>query len=107
MPAEPEVVLQIMSFCEADQRGPAPDQRGHAPDQRGHAPEERCTGYIDYTKFANFLNWKQLLPSGIGLCAGLGVVGVRDLVLEWMVCGIWSGWCAGYGVGVGGVRDLE
>ena len=42
-----------------------------------------------------------------GWCAGLGVVGVRDLELEWVVCGIWSGWCAGLGVGVGGVRDLE
>ena len=30
-----------------------------------------------------------------GWCAGFGVAGVRDL--EWLVCGIWSwsGWCEG------------
>ena len=42
-----------------------------------------------------------------GLCVGLGVAGVRDYELEWVVCGIRSSWCAGFGVGVGGVRGCR
>ena len=42
LPAEPEIVIQLMYYC-----------------------DKSSTGFIDYTEFSNFLNWKEKMPSGL------------------------------------------
>ncbi|KAK2193405.1 hypothetical protein NP493_13g06020 [Ridgeia piscesae] len=42
LPAEPEIVIQLMYYC-----------------------DQSNTGFINYTEFSNFLNWKEQMPSGL------------------------------------------
>ncbi len=42
LPAEPELIEQVMDYCDQDK-----------------------DGQINYQEFANFLNWKDKLPSGL------------------------------------------
>ena len=42
LPIEPDLLEQLMDYCDADR-----------------------DGQINYTEFSNFLNWKDKLPSGL------------------------------------------
>lgn len=33
--------------------------------------DANCDGYIDYVEFANFLNWKDIMPTGLPAGPGL------------------------------------
>ena len=43
LPVEPELLCQLMDYCDSDR-----------------------DGKINYLDFANFLNWKDKMPSGLG-----------------------------------------
>ena len=45
LPVEPELLCQLMDYCDSDK-----------------------DGQINYLDFANFLNWKDKMPSGLGMC---------------------------------------
>ena len=44
LPVEPELLCQLMDYCDSDR-----------------------DGKINYLDFANFLNWKDKMPSGLGM----------------------------------------
>ena len=45
LPVEPELLCQLVDYCDTDK-----------------------DGMINYLDFANFLNWKDKMPTGLGLC---------------------------------------
>ena len=44
LPVEPELLCQLMDYCDSDK-----------------------DGKINYLDFANFLNWKDKMPTGLGM----------------------------------------